>query len=168
MTLTDTDYSSKVGIRDWNPAMIPFGGSRRNGRLPLPVLLTGASCDAGNMRRRFTTYSGFGAQSPIDIRYEIGSSSGMMRDSAENAESHENRIHWFRMKNITLSADEDLIERARTMARGQRRTLNAAFREWLTQFTQSAGDVQGFDGLMKHLKHIDAGRRFSRDEMNER
>lgn len=73
------------------------------------------------------------------------------------------------MKNITLSADEDLIERARTMARGQRRTLNAAFREWLTQFTQSAGgDVQGFDALMKHMRHVDAGRHFSRDEMNER
>jgi predicted transcriptional regulator len=72
------------------------------------------------------------------------------------------------MKNITLSADEDLIERARSMARGQRTTLNAAFREWLTQFTQSAGDAQSFDGLMKHLQHVDAGRHFSRDEMNER
>ena len=41
------------------------------------------------------------------------------------------------MKNITLSADEDLIERARSIARGQRRTLNAAFREWLEQFAQS-------------------------------
>jgi predicted transcriptional regulator len=72
------------------------------------------------------------------------------------------------MKNITLSADEDLIERARSMARGQRTTLNAAFREWLTQFTQSAGDAQGFDALMTQLKHVDAGRHFDRNEMNER
>jgi len=72
------------------------------------------------------------------------------------------------MKNITLSADEDLIDRARTIARGQRKTLNALFREWLTQFTQSAGDTQGFDALMDHLRHIDAGGQFSRDEMNER
>jgi hypothetical protein len=35
------------------------------------------------------------------------------------------------MKNITLSADEDLIEQARLVARAQRRTLNAGFREWL-------------------------------------
>ena len=35
------------------------------------------------------------------------------------------------MKNVTLSADEDLIEQARQVARSQRRTLNAAFREWL-------------------------------------
>ena len=72
------------------------------------------------------------------------------------------------MKNITLSADEDLIERARSMARGQRRTLNAAFREWLAQFTQSAGDAQSFDALMKHLRHVDAGRHFSREDLNER
>ena len=72
------------------------------------------------------------------------------------------------MKNITLSADEDLIERARSIARGQRRTLNDAFREWLAQFTQSAGDAQGFDALMKRMQHVDAGRHFSRDELNER
>ena len=39
------------------------------------------------------------------------------------------------MKNITLSADEDLIERARLVALAQHKSLNAAFREWLAQFT---------------------------------
>ena len=72
------------------------------------------------------------------------------------------------MKNITLSADEDLIERARTIARAQRRTLNEAFREWLAQFAQGAGDGQGFDALMQRLQYVDAGRHFSRDELNER
>ena len=72
------------------------------------------------------------------------------------------------MRNITLSADEDLIERARLIARAQRRTLNAAFREWLTQFAQSAGDAQGFDALMGRVRHVDAGGHFSRDDMNER
>ena len=52
---------------------------------------------------------------------------------------HENRVHCYRMKNVTLSADEDLIEQARLMARAQHKTLNAVFREWLVQFTaQSA------------------------------
>ena len=72
------------------------------------------------------------------------------------------------MKNITLSADEDLIERARFIARTQRRTLNEAFREWLTQFTSTAGDAQSYGALMQRLRHIDAGRHYSRDEMNER
>ncbi len=72
------------------------------------------------------------------------------------------------MKNITLSADEDLIERARSVARTQRTTLNAAFREWLMQFTASSGDVQSYDALMQRLRHIKAGGHYSRDEMNER
>jgi len=72
------------------------------------------------------------------------------------------------VKNITLSADEDLIERARLVARSQHTTLNAAFREWLVSFTRQSGNVQEFDALMRRLRHVNAGRRFSRDEMNER
>ncbi len=72
------------------------------------------------------------------------------------------------MKNITLSADEDLIEQARQVARSQRRTLNAAFREWLLQFTAQAGNGQEVDALMRRLRHVSSGRRFTRDEMNER
>jgi hypothetical protein len=72
------------------------------------------------------------------------------------------------MKNITLSADEELVERARAVARARRSTLNAAFRAWLIQYTGSASDGRSFDALMKSLKHVKAGRRYSRDEMNER
>ena len=50
---------------------------------------------------------------------------------------HEISVHYSRMKNITLSADEDLIERARLVAREQRRTLNDVFREWLAQFCKA-------------------------------
>lgn len=72
------------------------------------------------------------------------------------------------MKNLTFSADEDLIERARSIARSQKRTLNAAFREWLVEFTAAEGDARGFDALMKNLREVDAGQRFSRDDLNER
>ena len=72
------------------------------------------------------------------------------------------------MKNITLSADEHLIEQARLVAKSQHTTLNAAFREWLRRFTSQGGSVQEFDALMRRLHHVKAGRRFTRDEMNER
>jgi hypothetical protein len=72
------------------------------------------------------------------------------------------------MKNVTLSADEDLIEQARLVARQQHRTLNAAFREWLTHFTAASGSVRDYDALMRRLRHVKAGRRFTRNEMNER
>jgi hypothetical protein len=73
------------------------------------------------------------------------------------------------MKNITLSAEEALIERARQTARSQHKTLNAAFREWLEEYTAREGDVEQYDRLMKRLHgRVVAGRKFSRDEMNER
>jgi len=72
------------------------------------------------------------------------------------------------MKNVTLSADADLIEQARLVARSRRKTLNAAFREWLLQFTAQSGRTQEIDSLMHQLRHVRAGRRFTRDEMNER
>ncbi|MGH9568991.1 MAG: hypothetical protein ACRD4F_05100 [Candidatus Angelobacter sp.] len=72
------------------------------------------------------------------------------------------------MKNITLSADEGLIEQARLVARAQRKTLNEAFREWLAQFTSQSGNTQEAEVLLKRLSHVRAGRGFTRDEMNER
>jgi predicted transcriptional regulator len=72
------------------------------------------------------------------------------------------------MKNITFSADEELIEQARSIARAQRKTLNEVFREWLAQFTSNSGNTQEFDSLMKRLRHVNAGRKYTRDEMNER
>ena len=72
------------------------------------------------------------------------------------------------MKNITFSADEDLIEKARAVARTRRKTLNVAFREWLEQFTAKSGSASEYRSLMRRLGHVQAGRRFSRDEMNER
>ena len=71
------------------------------------------------------------------------------------------------MKNITLSADEDLIEQARTIARGQRKTMNQGLLEWLLQYTARTGG-RDFDALMKRLRHVKAGRQFTREEMNER
>jgi len=73
------------------------------------------------------------------------------------------------MKNVTLSADEDLIEEARTVARSRRTTLNAAFREWLVEFTARPTSTSEIDRLMRRLKYVNTGgRRFTRDELNER
>jgi len=70
------------------------------------------------------------------------------------------------MKNITFSADERQIERARLIARSQRRSLNDAFREWLEQYTSPTAALEGYDSFMKRLQHMRPGRHFSRDEMN--
>lgn len=84
---------------------------------------------------------------------------------------HEYSVHYIRnirMKNITLSAEETLIEQARLVAKSQHKTLNAAFRDWLRQYAAQSGSGAAFDSLMRRLKDVQPGRHFSRDEMNER
>ena len=73
------------------------------------------------------------------------------------------------VKNITLSADEHLIEQAREVARAQHTTLNAAFREWLEQYSGRARWLQEYDALMERTrKYVKVDRKYTRDEMNER
>lgn len=75
------------------------------------------------------------------------------------------------MKNITLSADDRLIEAAREEARRRRTTLNAEFRIWLGQYArrqQGERRVEDYRRLMAALTEVSAGGRFSRDEMNAR
>jgi hypothetical protein len=71
-----------------------------------------------------------------------------------------------RMKNITLSADESLIERARLVARVRGTTLNAAFRDWLEKYAAQAAGAKAVDALMHRLQHIRSSGPYSRDEMN--
>ncbi len=72
------------------------------------------------------------------------------------------------VKNITLSAEESLIEEAREKARKQNTTLNAAFREWLTEYSGRRDRSKQFRELMKKLDYVQPGRKFSRDEANSR
>jgi hypothetical protein len=72
------------------------------------------------------------------------------------------------MKNITLSANEELIDRARLVAMQKHTTLNEAFREWLAQFSGASGAAEEYRELMDSLSYVDAGRHFTREELNER
>jgi hypothetical protein len=72
------------------------------------------------------------------------------------------------MKNVTLSAEEELIEQARQVARASRTTLNQAFRDWLQTYAHPEHGVAEFDSLMARLSYARGGRKYTRDEMNER
>lgn len=72
------------------------------------------------------------------------------------------------LKNITLSADEALIREARRQAAIENTSLNALFREWLEQYVARQEAVARYNDLMKRLSHVNAGRKFTREEMNER
>ena len=73
------------------------------------------------------------------------------------------------MKNITLSADEALIESGRRRAEAENTTLNNLFREWLASYAGaprlSPEDVRRTAATAGRFR---AGRAFTRDERNER
>lgn len=81
-------------------------------------------------------------------------------------------VHYYRahanMKNITLSAEEDVIVRARKTAFSQNKSLNQAFREWLDTYARPEFNLDEYQALMKRLSYARAGRKFTREEMNER
>jgi hypothetical protein len=74
------------------------------------------------------------------------------------------------MKNITLSADETLIEAARQRARAERTTLNEQFRRWLTEYARRDACADQARAVLKQLRRgvRTGGQTFSREEMNER
>lgn len=71
-------------------------------------------------------------------------------------------------KNITLSADEALIRQGRRRAASENTTLQKLFRQWLAQYVAEPSAPSEYAGLMERLAHVEAGRAFSREEMNER
>lgn len=73
------------------------------------------------------------------------------------------------MKNITLSADDVLIEAARARARAEHTTLNEAFRRWLAAYAQPDSHLQRFEAAMAQVRGpLKMGRKLSRDAVNER
>ena len=73
------------------------------------------------------------------------------------------------MKNITLSADENLIEAARQRAVSEHTTLNEQFRLWLNNYVQREQQAAEAMRVMRELQgRLRVGRKLTRDEMNER
>jgi len=72
------------------------------------------------------------------------------------------------MKNITFSADEDLISRAREKARSQKTTLNEEFRRWLKQYADRGRISDEIDMVMESMDYAYSGKKFTREDLNER
>jgi len=72
------------------------------------------------------------------------------------------------IKNITFTADETTIQLARKRAAIENITLNELVRRWLAQYVTHTSSANQYEDVMNQLSYARAGRKFSRDEMNER
>lgn len=72
-------------------------------------------------------------------------------------------------RNITFSADETLIEEAREAARLDNTTLNEQFRLWLENYARKWQAEKAMETIERIRGYASSGgRKFTREEMNER
>lgn len=75
------------------------------------------------------------------------------------------------MKNITFSAQEELIEKARQVALQKNVTLNEMFRTWLKSLSQESRPIdtaKKLNDLWERTSYLEVGKKLTREEMNER
>jgi hypothetical protein len=72
-------------------------------------------------------------------------------------------------RNITFAADETLIDEARAVARAENTTLNEQFGLWLEQYARKRRAARAMETVDRMRRYVrTGGRKFTRDEMNER
>jgi len=72
------------------------------------------------------------------------------------------------LKKIILKAEQELIQQATLIAQERQTTLEAEFQQWLNHYIYQNQSVDNYTQLMNELSHIEVGRTFTRDELNER
>ena len=72
------------------------------------------------------------------------------------------------MKNITLSAEENLIEKGRLKAANEKKSFNLVFRDWLKKYVGEDQAVGEYARLMQKFSYVLPGQAFSRENAHER
>lgn len=91
-----------------------------------------------------------------------------MQRLQENINLHESSVKQKDMKNITFSAEESLIEKARKKAQSENTSMNKRFRELLKFYATRGESDEVYKSIMKKLDYAVPGKKFSRDDLNER
>ena len=72
------------------------------------------------------------------------------------------------IRNITLSAEEVVINQARQKAEQEKTSLNKLFRDWISKYANRDNVNRSYNSLMESLSSVDSGGKLTREEMNER
>ena len=73
------------------------------------------------------------------------------------------------VRNITFSAEDQLIDQARAVAARNRRSLNDEFRDWLAKYAEEGRKAElSFREVVTQMNDVKVTRKYSREEMNER
>lgn len=72
------------------------------------------------------------------------------------------------LKNVTFSVEEKDIAAARDAAALNNTTLNELIRVWIADYAAGTERLSNIERAFETLGHLRAGRKFTREEMNER
>lgn len=72
------------------------------------------------------------------------------------------------LRNITLSADDILIQKARERAKKEHITLNELFRKWLKKYVNTENPKIYYTEIMNKLDYVHSDKKFTRDKLNAR
>jgi hypothetical protein len=72
------------------------------------------------------------------------------------------------LTNVTVSAENTLIKKAKEKAHKENKTLNSLFNEWLSRYIRDSNPADEYEEFMARAKYANPGKKFSREEMNAR
>jgi len=73
------------------------------------------------------------------------------------------------LRNLTLSAAPELIDKARRKAESRKTTLNSEFRIWLAKYSEDSDPTpDDIESLLDRMTYFSAGPRPGREELNTR
>ncbi|TGN20260.1 antitoxin [Leptospira idonii] len=72
------------------------------------------------------------------------------------------------MSNVTFRADEKTLLKARLKAQNDNKSLAEVFNEFLMNYANAVNDPLDYKNLMEKFKYAKVGKKFTREEMNER
>ena len=67
----------------------------------------------------------------------------------------------------SFAINDHVVRKARAKASRQNNSLNRVVGDWLQHYVEQDAAARNFDAVMHELARTKAGKRFSRDEMNE-
>ncbi len=70
--------------------------------------------------------------------------------------------------NITFKVDEDVLAKAREKALVEHQSLNSLVNQWMKNYTYKKENQTSYLEFMKQFDGIKIGKKFTREEMNER
>ena len=69
------------------------------------------------------------------------------------------------IRNITLSAEDVVINQARQKAEQEKTSLNKLFRDWISRYVNRDNVNRSYNSLMESLSSVDSGGKLTREEM---